>query len=161
MTDQDYRDKQDICELLYRYALAVDTNNFAQMAHIFTPDATFSLVGMEAAEWEWSVSEYCEFVSAIVRKCDWVMHNTTNVIVDVHGDEASATSYLSTAYGVKAGEHVAQFGVHNAKPVDVQIGAHYRDQLVRTAAGWRIARRVCKALYQREQEVTRLNSAAS
>lgn len=158
--EQIYQDKLDITELLYRYALAVDTNDFAQMAGIFTPDASFVLLGMEAAEWRWSVSEYCEFVSAIVRQCDWVVHNTSNVIVDVKGDAASAVSYLSTAYGVKAGEHVAQFGIHADHPTDVTIGARYRDRLVRTEAGWRITERICEALYQRESIVERLSSAA-
>lgn len=159
--ERDYQDKLDITELLYRYALVVDTNNFAQMTDIFTPDATFILVGMEAAEWRWSVLEYCAFVSAIVQQCDWVVHHTNNVIVDVSGDTASAISNLSTAYGVKAGEHVAQFGIHADRPIDVSIGARYRDRLVRTEAGWRIAERICEALYQRETIVERLSNAAT
>jgi hypothetical protein len=154
-----YHDKLAIADLLCRYALAVDTDQFDQMTEIFTEDAQFSLVGMEPAEWRWSIAEYCQFVSTIVRQCDWVMHNTTNIIADVDGDTAFAISYLNTAYGVRAGEHIAQFGVHSDQPVDVEIGARYRDQLVRTASGWRIRERVCEALYQRERAVIRLNTA--
>ena len=160
MVAPQYQDKFDITDLLYRYALAVDTDDFEQMANIFTEDAVFILVGMEAAEWRWSVAEYCEFVSTIVRQCDWVVHNTSNVIVEVSGDTATAISNLNTGYGVRAGENVAQFGVHSDQPIDVHIGARYRDRLVRTGSGWRIAERVCEALFQREQAVERLSAAA-
>lgn len=156
MIDQTYRDKQDIAELLHRYALAVDTDDFGKMAGIFVQDATFSLVGMDAAEWHWSVAEYCEFVSAIVKQCDWVMHNSGNLIVEISQDTATAISYLNTAYGVKPGEHVLQFQVHSDQPVDVEIGARYRDQLIRTASGWRIGKRVCEVLFQRERPVARM-----
>lgn len=149
-------DKLAIVELLYRYALAVDTDDFGKMKDIFTEDATFRLLGMEAGEWHWTVKEYCEFVSTIVKQCDWVMHNTTNVIVDLAGDTASAASYLATTYGVKAGENVLAFQLHGNVPVDVELGARYRDRLVRTDEGWRIAERTCEVLYQRERVVERI-----
>lgn len=159
MTPVEDHDRLAITDLLYRYALAVDTNAFERMADIFVEDATFRLVGMEAGEWHWSVAEYCAFVSGIVAQCAWVMHNTTNVIVEVAGESASATSYLNTAYGVKAGEHVAAFQVASAEPVDVELGARYRDRLLRTEQGWRIAERVCEVLFQRERRVERLSGS--
>jgi hypothetical protein len=154
-------EKSRICDLLNRYAYYVDRNQFDKMVDIFTEDAIFRLVGMDAGEHHMSVKEYCSFVSQIVECCDFVIHNVNNILVEINQETAMATSYLSTVYGVRAGQAIPQFRVHSQKPVDVSHGAEYRDKLIKTPGGWRIEERVCTVFYERESVVQRVASDPS
>lgn len=151
--DPIYVEKAEILELLHRYAYAVDRDKFADMKNIFADGARFRLTGMPAGEWDMSVPEYIDFVSPIIKSCTFVVHSVTNTVIEVNGASATALSYLSTLYGVKAGVAVAAFGVDSPTPTDVSLGAEYQDKLVKTAQGWRITERICKVLYQRERTV--------
>jgi hypothetical protein len=61
-------------------------------------------------------------------------HRLSNFVIDVHGDVATARTYVQA--------------VLMLTPVDganwVEAVGHYDDELVRTADGWRISRRVTK-----------------
>lgn len=151
--DSIYADKAEILELLHRYTYAVDRDEFSTMTTIFADGARFRLIGMAAGAWDMSIPEYIDFVSPIIKSCTFVVHRVSNTVIEVHDNTATALSYLSTLYGVKAGVAVAAFGVDSASPVDVSIGAEYQDKLMKTAQGWRITERICKALYQRERPV--------
>lgn len=118
------------CERLSNdYAAAVDGNDPAALANLFTPDGRWQLsdkpmIGRDAIR-----AYLTDFVA---RKTVTSMHVTSNVRITLTGpDTAIGTAYVMI-YGIAKGE----------KPgVPRGLGV-YRDRFVRTAQGWRFAERV-------------------
>ena len=117
-------DKSEIMEVLVRYATSLDTKDWARLETCFTEDVRVSyppdveLTGPEAT------AKYCEqALSRFTR----TQHLLGSHEIDVAGDRARASTYL-TATHISDGEAFV-------------LGGTYRDELVRRADGWRIARR--------------------
>ncbi len=126
-TLQNLIDRQAIDDVLQRYARGIDAFDFDVVSDVFTADA--------AAQY----SKYPEMIGgpAIARflhdhtqSTSWHQHLLTVVEVVIDGDRATALTYF-IAHMV-AGEP--------GETVTVQVG-DYRDELIRTADGWRISRR--------------------
>jgi len=118
------------CERLSNdYAAAVDGNDPAALANLFTPDGRWQLsdtpmIGRDAIR-----TYLTDFVA---RKTVTSMHVTTNVRITLTGpDSATGTAYVMI-YGIAKGE----------KPGTPRGLGVYRDRFERTAEGWRFAERV-------------------
>ena len=126
-------DARQVENLLYRYAEAVDAGDFDAVAELFAeativpyPDAPSDhhVVGRDAvrAMYERTTRRYDDGTPR-------TRHVTTNVIVDVVGDAASArSSYLV----------LQQTDDLSLQPI---IVGRYHDDFERTAGEWRFARR--------------------
>lgn len=117
-------DRAEIIELLHRYALAIDTGDWALLRSLFTPDAVadFSSVGQYAAG-ESSmrgVDAIVAWLRAALAPFPDVLHFMSNHIVELHGDRASTLTYM----------HV----------LHMEMGGIYRCEAVRTPDGWRLER---------------------
>ena len=123
--------RQDVGELLVRYATGIDRRDWALFRTCFTDDceADYGDIGV----WH-SSDEITAWMEQSHAPCGHTVHRITNVVVlsdDVNGDSnhLAARSYVDAIV----------MGPNN-ETGSRSIG-YYDDDLVRTRDGWRIARR--------------------
>jgi 3-phenylpropionate/cinnamic acid dioxygenase small subunit len=136
VTPEDLADKQEVVELLYRYATALDSRDWDLLATVFTDDgvADYSSLGLPV----------CDGAAAIVGACrttlvgfDATQHIISNPVVELDGDRARARCYFQAQHrlvGAPGGDNFIVAGT-------------YEDAVVRTAGGWRIAHRTLLATW--------------
>jgi 3-phenylpropionate/cinnamic acid dioxygenase small subunit len=127
-------DRQEITDVLVRYATGIDTKDWPLFRTVFTPDAVCDY----GAFGHWTdIDGVTEFMIAAHERCASTRHCLSNFVIDVQGDQASATSYVQA---------VLAFDDVNEAWIDA-VGA-YQDTLVRTADGWRISARTVQMTRQ-------------
>lgn len=114
-------DRDDIVDVLTRYATGIDSRDWALFRSCFTDDAQFDY----GAIGQWQSPEA---ITAYMRASHSgpSIHRLTNFVIDVDGDTAAARTYVdAVVMGPKGFGAIENFG-------------WYDDQLVRTDQGWRI-----------------------
>lgn len=124
MTDRE--DRQDIGELLVRYATGIDRRDWALFRTVFTDDCALDYG--EIGRWV-GVDAVVDFMEQAHAMAGHTMHRMSNQVITVDGDRAEARCYVDGL--IMSGDN--QSGVN-------AIG-FYDDDIVRTGNGWRIARR--------------------
>ena len=124
MTERE--DRQDIGEVLVRYATGIDRRDWSLFRTVFTADCELDYG--DIGSWH-GVDEVTEFMEQAHAMAGHTMHRITNIAATVDGDTAVARAYIDGLI----------MAADNASGVNA-IG-FYDDELVRTAQGWRIARR--------------------
>jgi uncharacterized protein (TIGR02246 family) len=121
-----YEDRQDISDVLVRYATGIDRRDWPLFRTVFTPDCEldYGVIGT----WH-GVDAVTEFMQQSHAQAGHTVHRLTNQAITVDGDTAEARSYVDGLIMAPDG----QSGVN-------AVG-FYEDHLVRTPDGWRIARR--------------------
>jgi 3-phenylpropionate/cinnamic acid dioxygenase small subunit len=119
-------DRQDISELLVRYATAIDRRDWPLFRTVFTDDCELDYG--EIGRWQ-GVDEVTDFMDKTHAMAGHTLHRLSNQVITVDGDEASARTYVDA---------VIMFGDNQA---GVNAWGFYDDGIVRTSDGWRIARR--------------------
>ncbi len=119
-------DREDITDVLVRYATGIDRRDWPLFRTVFTDDCVLDYG--EIATWN-GVDAVTEFMDQSHAMAGHTMHRLSNHAIAVDGDTATARTYID-------GLIMAQ---DNSSGVNA-VG-YYDDELVRTAAGWRIARR--------------------
>jgi len=127
-------DRRNIEAVVFRYATLLDTKRYSQLTEVFTPEATANYIGMAECK---GVEAIIGLVSGVLDRCGNTQHLLGNVQIDVQGDQATASCYLQAI-------HV---GVGDYSDRLLTVWGEYRDRLVRTAAGWRIAYRELTTLH--------------
>ncbi len=122
----EYQDRQDISDLLVRYATGIDRRDWDLFRSVFTPDCRLDYG--EIGVWE-GVEAVTEFMDAAHAGAGHTLHRITNQAIDVDGDRAAARSYVD----------VWIMAADNASGINAT--GFYDDEMVRAADGWRIARR--------------------
>ncbi len=124
MTERE--DRQDISELLVRYATGIDRRDWPLFRTVFTDDCEldYGVIGT----WK-GVDAVAEFMEQVHAVAGHTMHRLSNLAISVDGDTARARTYIDGL--IMAGDNNS--GVN-------AIG-FYDDEIVRAADGWRIARR--------------------
>jgi hypothetical protein len=124
-------DRLAIRELMYRYAMAVDSRNWDLYRSVFTADATIDYTdsGGIRADLETTVKWLDQGLAPFAG----LQHNMTNHVVDLQGGEARSCTYF-------VAHHTIPDGAGNEDLLT--MGGFYRDRLVRTDRGWRIRERV-------------------
>jgi 3-phenylpropionate/cinnamic acid dioxygenase small subunit len=123
MTERD--DRQEISDLLVRYATGIDRRDWPLFRTVFTDDCELDYG--EVGSWH-SVDAVTEFMKQAHAAAGHTMHRLTNEAITVEGDKAASRTYIDAV--IMVGD---QTGVN-------ALG-FYDDEIVRTADGWRIARR--------------------
>lgn len=124
MTERE--DRQDIADLLVRYATGIDRRDWPLFRTVFADDCEldYGVIGV------WTgVDAVTDFMEQAHAMAGHTLHRLSNLAITVDGDTAVARTYIDGLI-MAAGN---QLGVN-------AIG-YYDDEIVRTAAGWRIARR--------------------
>lgn len=119
-------DRQDVAEVLVRYATGIDRRDWDLFRTCFTADVHADY--QDIAVWV-GVEEITAFMDAAHAGMGRTLHRITNIDVRLDGDRATARSYVDAVL-------MAADGGSGFNPV-----GFYDDELVRTADGWRIARR--------------------
>ena len=130
MSLQQIADRIEIDDLLTRYATALDAKDWDLWSSCFTADAAIDYSG--AGGIKGSLPEVRRWLAEVMASFPMTQHLVTNRVVDVDGDTATCRSALFNPMGMRdEGGMIVFFD-----------GGYYRDRLVRTGEGWRIAERV-------------------
>ncbi len=116
-------DELEITALLYRYARAVDTKDWALYRSVFTEGAhiDYSSAGVVSG----TPDEVADWFSRAFTALSMTMHYITNVETQVDGDVAHVRAMFYNPFQV--------VGV----PELSYCGGYYHHELVRTVDGWR------------------------
>lgn len=128
-------DRDEIRAVQNRYADACDARDWALFERVFTPDATADYGAFQPAGREAIVAA----IRSRLGGCGATQHLLGNQEVAVEGDTASARCRVR-AFHVGRGERREQ---------SYEVFAEYRDRLVRTPEGWRIAHRTMRVALER------------
>lgn len=120
------QDRQDISDLLVRYATGIDQRDWPLFRTVFTADCELDYG--EIGAWE-GVDAVAEFMDKVHATAGHLLHRLSNQAITIDGDTAVARTYVDAL--IMAADN--QTGVNG-------IG-FYDDEIVRTPDGWRIARR--------------------
>lgn len=124
MTTHD--DRLDIIDVLVRYATGIDRRDWPLFRTVFTDDCVLDYG--EIGQWD-GVDAVTEFMDQVHAMAGHTLHRLSNHAIAVDGDTATARTYVDSL--IMAQDNSS--GVNG-------IG-FYDDELVRTTAGWQIARR--------------------
>lgn len=127
---QEISDRMEISDLLSRYSHAIDFQDWDALDEVFTPDAIIDY--SETGGAKGSYAEIKAWLPGALGRFPRYQHMVATTKLDLDGDTARSRSILFNPM-VYQGE---------GKPEQVFfIGLWYRDRLVRTDKGWRIAER--------------------
>jgi len=127
---QEISDRLEIQDLFARYSFAIDDRDMDALDTVFTPDATIDYTETGGAKG--SVAEIKRWLPVAMARFPKFQHMVATTQLKLDGDRATSRTILFNPM-VHAGEDGAERVFF--------IGLWYRDELVRTAAGWRIASR--------------------
>jgi ketosteroid isomerase-like protein len=131
---QSVPDYLQIQRVIHRYASALDKRQWSALDDVFTEDAKVDFVGFHVCEGRQTI---VDFVRSVLLQCAATQHFLGNIEIDVQGDTASATCYLSSLH-IGLGDYADQ---------TFNVWGEYTDQLVRVANGWRIQYRRLDTIY--------------
>ncbi len=121
----DTADRLALHELIGRYCDLIDSCDWAGLAAIFTPMATFDITDVGGPRLD-GLAEIQHHMAEVARHP--LAHHVTNIWVD---DSAEPVVVHARFLGVLDDRRVAT--------------GHYRDELERTADGWRVTARTYRA----------------
>jgi 3-phenylpropionate/cinnamic acid dioxygenase small subunit len=119
-------DRQDIADVLVRYATGIDRRDWPLFRTVFTDDCELDYG--EVGSWK-GVDEVTEFMQQVHALAGHTMHRLTNQVITVDGDTAQARTYVDA---------LIMLADNNS---GVNAAGFYDDELVRSDDGWRVARR--------------------
>jgi hypothetical protein len=136
MTPAEAADVVEIQQLAHRYAWAIDQRDFDLLDRVFVAGAEihYNVWGGTTIRWP----EGREWLRQGLSLHRVTQHNMGNTLVDLDGDRARGRTYGQLM-------HVQE--LPDGKPHYLVQHAIYSDELVRTAAGWRIAKRTLDNLF--------------
>jgi ketosteroid isomerase-like protein len=131
-------DRMEIRDLITAYTRAVDTRDWDALDAVFTEDAVldYSAVGGPAD----SLAVAKPWVEQGLRGFDRYQHVIGQVAIELHGDTARATAYLTNPMVAKAPDGTETLW---------EVGGYYHHDLVRTPDGWRSRRMVDDIVWTR------------
>jgi len=134
-TAVDAQVRQDVAEVIVRYATGIDRRDWTALASCFTDDveADYGDIG----SWQ-GVEEITTWMREIHEGCGHTMHRITNVSVETSDNGVTARSYVDAIV----------FGPDNRTGANA-VG-FYDDELVRDGDGWKIVRRRFTTVLVRE-----------
>jgi 3-phenylpropionate/cinnamic acid dioxygenase small subunit len=124
MTERE--DRQDISDVLLRYATGIDRRDWTLFRTAFVDDCELDYG--EIGAWH-GIDAVTDFMETSHAAAGHTMHRLTNQVIAVDGDSAQARTYV---------DGLIMFGDGNS---GVNAVGFYDDDVIRTAIGWRIARR--------------------
>ncbi|MBV9487919.1 MAG: nuclear transport factor 2 family protein [Frankiaceae bacterium] len=129
-SDTEVKDRLEIQHLISRYADIIDGQRFDELDDIFTADAVidYSTFGVPVG----GVAEIKEFLRSSFPFFERTQHMMGLPHIEVSGDSATARTSCNNPMVSKKRDGTSEVWL---------IGLWYDDELVRTDAGWRFAKR--------------------
>jgi len=128
---QEISDRMQIQDLLTRYALAIDTKDWALLDSCFVADAEIDYTSTGGRKGPYA--EVRRWLEKTLERFAVTSHYLGNTGVELDGDRARARTYLWNPMGFQKADGELHW---------FTVSAHYVDELVRANDGWRIQRRV-------------------
>jgi ketosteroid isomerase-like protein len=132
-TVQALQDRNDISDVLYRYAASVDSFDTEGVRSALADDIWAQYGNGDPVEGGDALAGWIAEATATVI---WQHHLLNVYHVNIDGDQASALSYLTSYQVFKENPDAA-----------IILVARYHDELRRTPAGWRISKRIMELLW--------------
>jgi ketosteroid isomerase-like protein len=128
----DTADRLAISQVLDEYARGIDSRDWDLVQSVFTDDAflDYTAFGGPKGPRDDVITWLQDALTAFVMS----QHHITNRLVTIDGDEAVVAAELLAIMGMTGDP---------GKMSMMYTGGQYNDRLVRTAEGWKIARRSC------------------
>jgi 3-phenylpropionate/cinnamic acid dioxygenase small subunit len=133
---QEISDRIHINDLLVRYTVAIDTQDWKLLDTVFLPDATVDYTSSGGVRGKYP--EVRAWLAKVLAAFAMTQHMISNSVVKIEGDRATCRTMVFNPMGTKT----AQGKLHL-----FYVGAYYNDKLVRTSEGWRIAERLEEQAY--------------
>lgn len=130
MSLQEISDRLEIQDLFARYSFAIDERDWDALDGVFTPDARIDY--SESGGAKGSLAEIKAWLPKALERFPAFQHMVATTKLTLDGDRAESRTILFNPMVLPDGE---------GNPQTFFIGLWYRDRLVRTAQGWRIAER--------------------
>jgi len=130
MSDPRSADRDEIVQTLYLYARAIDAKAFDLLDSVFASDAVIHYAVPGGTQLP--LREMVEWLRDALAMFRMTQHAISNPIVELRGDHADSTSYLTATH--------EQVGLDGKRTVFADHGI-YKDRWVRTPQGWRIRAR--------------------
>ncbi|HMI87019.1 MAG TPA: nuclear transport factor 2 family protein [Polyangiaceae bacterium] len=128
---EDISDRIQIQDLLTRYALAIDSKDWALLDTCFAAGAQIDYTSTGGKKGPYS--EVREWLRKVLSSFAVTVHFLGNTSVELEGERARAHTYLWNPMGFQQADGSLHW---------FTVSAQYRDELVRTSDGWRIQQRV-------------------
>jgi 3-phenylpropionate/cinnamic acid dioxygenase small subunit len=123
---EDRQDREDIADVLLRYATGIDRRDWPLFRTVFTDDCELDYG--EVGAWN-GADAVADFMRQAHAMAGHTMHRLTNQVITVEGDSAQARTYVDALIML----------ADNSSGVNA--AGFYDDEFVRTERGWQIARR--------------------
>ena len=128
------QDRIEIVAVLDRYAEALDQRRWELLEQVFAPD-----VDCDFGEWSArSLPQAVATIRSYLEGCGPSQHLQGNYRVELDGDRAKSRVYIRAS-------HV---GVGRAAGKSYEMTGEYEDELRRTPAGWRSAKRRIRVFFE-------------
>ncbi len=123
-------ERQAIHDVMHRYALAIDSKDWAGLAEVFADRvrADFRSFGVSQV-FEGSGADWADQIRSAIAGMDATQHLMANHLYSIAGDAASGTSYIQALHRCR----------NDWGGDSYTIGGHYDVEMARRADGWRIA----------------------
>ena len=124
-------DRTSISDVVYRYATAVDTRDWALYKSCFT-----DIVEIDFSSWNPDVKatlpsdQWAQMVKAGISGFETTQHTSSNHVHTIHGDRAICVSYMQADHFLRTDDGMKE----------CTLGGYYTNELVRTDDGWKISR---------------------
>lgn len=121
-------DRMELEELMNRYAASIDGRDWARLRTVFADgdvEADFTSMGVRQV-FRGPADDWVARVRQTITGFDATQHLLANHSCEIEGDRARDTRYMQAR--------------HQLGDARYTIGGHYTGHMVRTPAGWRIAR---------------------
>ncbi|MGH1493916.1 MAG: nuclear transport factor 2 family protein [Acidimicrobiales bacterium] len=146
LTMDDLLARQEIADVILRYARGIDRLDFDLVRSCYHPDA-YDNHGSYAGD----IDGFIEMCDKFLRKWSATMHFMGNMLIEVDGDVAKAETY-AVAYHHLAEEGSDGGGVTGKDDV---FGIRYVDRFEKRDGKWLIAHRVVATEWRRVEPVTK------
>ncbi|HMT45354.1 MAG TPA: nuclear transport factor 2 family protein [Chakrabartia sp.] len=130
MSLQEISDRLEIQDLFARYCFAIDERDWDALDSVFTPDARIDYTETGGAKG--GLAEIKAWLPVALERFPAFQHMVATTKLTLDGDRATSRTIL---FNPMVAEQ------HDGSRQTFFIGLWYRDRLVRTIAGWRIAER--------------------
>ena len=122
-------DQAEIAGLMHRYATGLDSRDWKLYRDVFT-DVLENYTS--TGEWERvTADDWIERWRPVFEGYDATQHFMGNHTFDIRGDEATCTTYVRARHVIVEDDSVNYY----------ELGGYYTCGMVRTTAGWKMARR--------------------
>jgi 3-phenylpropionate/cinnamic acid dioxygenase small subunit len=136
-TPQELSDRAEIHDVIVRYGWAIDTKDWDLLDTCFTADAYVDYSSNPGGK-EGPYTQIRSWLEKMMSAFPVTQHLMSNIDVQLDGDRATARTMVTNPQGAATRDGPLHFFF---------VGGRYDDEFVRTADGWRIAKRVETTLW--------------